>query len=217
MKIIIYGLGSFAKLLCRYISADSNYDVIAFCADSDFIECNEFCGLPLVSFDTIEKEYPSSQYKMLVAVGYSKMRNRKVMFDKAKSKGYQLINYIHPSVIYHDLKKGENNIILPGCVIEPNVKIGDNNVIWSMSLLGHDCIIGSHNYISAKCLISGNSKLKDLSFIGNGTIMINGITIDNETCVGAATYLRKSTISNGLYSGNPAKLLKINENGICLS
>ncbi|MFX4253402.1 hypothetical protein ACOL21_11290, partial [Aliarcobacter butzleri] len=60
------------------------------------------------------------------------------MFDKAKSKNYPLINYIHSPVINHDIQLGENNIVLAGCIIEPNVEIGDNDVIWSMTLSGHD-------------------------------------------------------------------------------
>lgn len=214
MKLIIYGVGSFAKLLYSYLKNDSAYDVVAFCADKQYINMNQFCGLPLVPFEEVESFYSPRKYKMIVAVGYSKMRNRKIMFDKAVKKKYQLVNYIHSSVISHELKIGSNNIILAGCVIEPEVVIGNNNIVWSMTLLGHDCIIGDHNYISAKCLISGDSKVNDLCFIGNGTTMLNGLVVDSETCIGASTYLRKSTKKYGLYVGNPAKLIKENPNGI---
>ena len=214
MEVIIYGIGPFSELMHYYLTNDSNYKVVAFCADETYIKEREFCGLPVVAFEDIENIYSPEKYKMLVAVGYSKMRNRKIMFDKAKSKNYALINYIHSSVINHDVKLGENNIILAGCVIEPNVEIGNNNVIWSMTLLGHDCKIENHNYISAKCLIAGDIKLRNLCFIGNGTTMINGLLIKNETYLIAGTNLRKSTKEYGMYIGNPAKLFKYNEKGI---
>lgn len=216
MKLVIYGIGPFAKLLHHYLTNDCEYKVVAFCADEAYIKEKEFCGLPVVAFEDIENIYSPKKYKMLVAVGYSVMRNRKIMFDKAKSKNYKLINYIHSSVINHNVQIGENNIVLAGCVIEPNVQIGNNNVFWSMTLLGHDCQIENHNYISAKCLISGDTKIKNLCFIGNATTMINGLVIENETYLVAGTNLRKSTKEYGMYIGNPAKLLKLNQSGIVI-
>ncbi len=214
MEVIIYGIGPFSELMHYYLTNDSNYKVVAFCADETYIKEREFCGLPVVAFEDIENIYSPEKYKMLVAVGYSKMRNRKIMFDKAKSKKYELINYIHSSVINHDVKLGENNIILAGCVIEPNVEIGDNNVIWSMTLLGHDCKIENHNYIAAKCLIGGNCQVKDLCFIGNGVNMIDTLFIDNESYLVAGTTLGHNTKEFGMYIGNPARIFKYNVEGI---
>lgn len=214
MKLIIYGIGPFAKLLYFYLKNDSNYKVVGFCADKKHIQEHFFCGLPIISLENIESSHPPTHYKMIIAVGYSRMRNRKKMFDKVKNKKYEIINYIHSSVVTHNLTIGEGNIILAGCIIEPNVIINNNNVIWSMSLIGHDSTLGSHNYISAKCLISGQTTISNLCFIGNGVTMINGLHIKNETCVGAGAYLRKSTETLGVYVGNPARILKKNPNGI---
>lgn len=216
MKIIIYGIGPFAKLIYEYLTNSNEYEIVAFCADNEFIIEKELCNLPIIAFEEIENIYNPQYYKMLVAVGYSKMRNRKLMFEKAKAKNYTFINYIHPSVIKHNFIIGENNIILAGCIIEPNVIINDNNVIWSMSLLGHDCKLGNHNYISAKCLIAGHSIIKDLCFIGNGSNMINGLIIENESYLVAGTNIRKNTEQFGMYIGNPAKFLKFNKTGIVI-
>jgi len=208
MKIIIYGVSSFAELMYFYLSNDDKYEVVAFCADEDFIYRDNLKELPIISFEKVETIYPPSQYKMIIAIGYSVMRNRKIIFNKVKEKGYSLINYIHPSVINNGLKFGENNIILANVVIEPFVEFGNNNIVWSMTLLGHNSVIGNHNYISAQCLIAGDVNIKDLSFIGNGVTMINGITIEDETYLVAGTNIRKSTKRFSMYMGNPAKFLK---------
>lgn len=214
MNIIIYGAGPLAKQLFYFLENDSSYNVVAFCTDTQYFDCLEFCGLPVVKFEEVEFIYPSSEYEMLVAVGYKKMRNRKVMFDNAKAKGYKLINYIHSSVISNNLVLGENNIIYPGCVIEPGVVIQNNNIVWSMSLLSHDVKIGSHNYIAAKCLVAGNCIIDDLCFIGNGTIFVDGLVISKESQIIAGSVVLRKTKENGVYLGNPAKLFKINEDGI---
>ena len=217
MKIVIYGLSSFAELMHYYLSDDSRYEVVAFCADKKFIKIDKLKNLPVVSFEEVESIYPPNEYKMLLAVGYSIMRNRKILFDKAKQKGYRLINYIHKSINYENLVYGENNIIFPGTIIEPFTKIGNNNVIWSMAHIAHDSQIGNHNFIAAKCLISGNAKVGDLCFIGNGVNMIDGLKIENESYLVAGSNILKDTKEYGMYIGNPAKILVYHkENGIII-
>lgn len=217
MPVIIYGIGEFAQLLHYYITNESSYELVAFTADKEFIDKDTLCGLPVIELEEIDKIYPPEKYKMLVAVGYSNMRNRKILFDKAKKKEYQLINYIHPSVDVRNMTIGENNIIFSGSIIEPFVTMGDNNVIWSMTLLGHHMSLGNHNYISAQCLLAGHASIKNLCFIGNGVNMIDSLTIENETYIVAGSNLRKNTLESAMYHGNPAKLLKYHkEHGIVI-
>ena len=87
-KIIIYGKGSFAKLMHYYFNNESRYEVIAFCVDDKFLDEKQFCGLPVVSLKNIEKIYSVDNYLIFVAVGYSNMRARKTMYNKVKSLGY---------------------------------------------------------------------------------------------------------------------------------
>lgn len=218
-EVIIYGIGSFAELMNYYLKEDSNYKVCAFTVDKDYINCDSFINLPLIDFENINNLYPPSKYKMFIAIGYKNMRNRKLLFDKAKSKGYELINYISSkSIIYNNLKISENNVIMGNVNIEPFVTIGDNNIIWSDTLIGHNARINSHNYISAKCLIAGDCKIEDLCFIGNGVVMINNLKIRNETYIIAGSTLLKSTEEYCRYIGFPAKIFGSNhkESGIII-
>lgn len=211
MPLIIYGIGEFAKLLHYYITNESSYELVAFTADKEFIDEVEICGLPVIDFEEINKIFPPEKYQMLVAIGYSNMRNRKILFDKAKAKQYRLINYIHSSIDIKNMSVGENNIIFPGSIVEPFVSIGNNNIIWSMTLLGHHMSLGDHNYISAQCLLAGHVIIKNLCFIGNGVNMIDSLIIENETYIVAGSNIRKNTIENAMYNGNPAKLLKFHK------
>jgi sugar O-acyltransferase (sialic acid O-acetyltransferase NeuD family) len=218
MKVIIYGLGDFAELMYFYLQHDSSYQVEAFTADEQFINNKEsFCGKPLLAFENIEDFYPPQEYSMLVCIGYKKMRNRKILFDKAISKGYKLINYIHSSVKSMNLELGCNNIIFPNVTIEPGVTIGNNNIIWSDTLLGHGAAIGNHIYIAAKVLVSGQSKIEDLSFLGNSVSMIDGLNISTESFLVAGSIHFKNTEPYTMYMGSPAKKVRKHEkNGIII-
>ena len=119
-KIIIYGISAYAEIMHYKFDKYSDYTVIAFCVD-----------------------------QMFVAIGFSQMRNRKILFDKAKNKGYALVNFISPKAVIHDnLILGENNVIQSSVDIDIFVTIGDNNVFWTGSILGHNLVVGNHNYIS---------------------------------------------------------------------
>ncbi|TPH17054.1 acetyltransferase [Litorilituus lipolyticus] len=205
-KLIIYGIGPFAKLMHFYFSADSNYEVLGFCVDRKYISTHSFCDLPVLPFEDIDKKFSPEEYKMFVAIGYRCMRNRRALFKKAKDLGYNLANYISSNALkYSNFKLGENNVIMGGCNVEPFVVIGNNNVIWSDTLLGHDLVIGDHNYISAKCLIAGNCYVGDLCFIGNGVTTIDGLNINDESFLISGAVLTSNTEKFGRYKGIPAK------------
>lgn len=55
-KLVIVGIGETAKLAYEYFSYDSDYDVIAFAADTTYIESNsELNGLPVVDINCLEE------------------------------------------------------------------------------------------------------------------------------------------------------------------
>lgn len=205
-KLVIYGIGPFAKLMRYYFSADGGREVAGFTVDEEYLTSDSFENLPVIPFRSVESRFPPGKFRMFVAIGYQRMRNRPILFDKAKRKGYELVNYVNRrAIVYEDLKMGENNAILGNVNIEPGVELGNNNIVWSDTLLGHDLKIGDHNYISAKCLIAGNSVIRDLCFIGNGAVTINDLTIEDETHVFPGAVLFKNSKTGGRYMGNPAR------------
>lgn len=205
-KIIIYGLGSFAELMHFYFLSDSRYQVIAFTADSIFLQDSTYCGLPVIPFESVESNYPPSDFSMFVAIGYKNMRNRKILFEKAKNKKYALVNYISSRAItYENLVLGENNIIMGNVNIEPFVRIGDHNILWSDTLLGHNLTLGNYNYFAPKCTVSGNVTIGNLCFFGSGVTIVDSLIIADETYLVAGSVLFGDTKPYTRYLGNPAK------------
>ncbi|NOT83802.1 MAG: acetyltransferase [Methylococcaceae bacterium] len=207
-KIIIYGAGPLAEIMYYHFTHDSEYEVVAFCLDKDYLTTAQFCHLPLVDFDAVTQLYPPSDFQMFVAIGYKKMRNRAIQFNKAKQKGYNLVNFVsQKAYVRENTQLGENNVIMSSCDIEPFVSIGNNNVFWTRTIIGHHAVIGNHNYISGGGGIGGNCTVGDLCFLGNAALMINNIKISDETYMIAGTIILKDTETASKYHGNPAKLI----------
>ena len=87
-KVVIFGATEAAVLMHFYLTHDSPHEVVAFTVDRDFIKEETLCGLPVVPFEDIESTYPSSDYKMFVAMFYGRVnRTRAEKYAAGKGKG----------------------------------------------------------------------------------------------------------------------------------
>lgn len=217
MELIIYGNGEMAKLIYHYFKTDTNYKLVAFCADECFIKEKFIFGLPVLPFEKIETLCPAEMYVMFVAIGYSNMKNRIDMYMRAKEKKYTLISYIHSKVSYDITNNiGENNAILNNVTIEPFSSIGNNNIIWSNVVLCHHSIIKDHSFIASQSLLGGFSLIDNNCFIGYSTTILQNINISEETLIGAKSLVNKNTEAHSKYMGIPAKKISTLKNGILI-
>jgi sugar O-acyltransferase (sialic acid O-acetyltransferase NeuD family) len=206
--LVIYGVGPFAELMHYYFTHDSGYRVVAFTADAEFLKETMFCGLPVVPFETVAAAYTPDAARMFVAIGYKRMRNRRILFDRAKAHGYTLVNYISSRAIsFPNFQIGENNVAMGKVHFEPFVKVGNNNMFWSDTLVCHGVTVGDDNYMGAKCLLAGNSTIENGCFLGNATVLIDGLTVRRESHVVAGSAIFRSTKEFHKYMGNPAQVI----------
>lgn len=206
--IFIFGVGSFAKLMLHYFSTDSNYNVIGFCVDQEYFKDSDFCGLPVIPFQELNLTYPPSDFKVFIAIGYANMRSRKHVYDKIKLNNYECVNYISSkAIIDKSSSLGENNAILENSVIEPFVELGNNNIIWTSCNVCHNTLIKSHCFISSQSLIGGFCIVEDNCFLGFNSTILQNITLEKETLIGAKTLVIKNTQPYTKYVGCPAKTI----------
>lgn len=212
-EIILFGVGEFAQVAFRYFQSDSEYKVVAFAVDNEFCKEPKVMGLPVVAFETVEKHYSPAQYGMFVAIGYNQVnRLRQAKCDQAKTKGYELISYVHPKAISYAERIGDNCFIFEANVIQPFVKIGNNVILWSGNHIGHHTTIGDHCFVASHVVISGNVNVGNNCFIGVNATIRDGITIGPECIIGAGALLVKDAVTRGVYIGNPATLSKVPSN-----
>lgn len=210
-KIVIFGLGDIAQLANFYFQHDSNYKVVAFTADSNFIDKNEFCDLPVVPFENIEEYYPSEEYSMFIAVSYVKLNMVRLQkYLAAKTKGYTLVNYISSkATTWPGMNIGENCFILEDNTIQPFASIGNNVTLWSGNHIGHHSEIHDNCFISSHVVVSGGVKIGRNCFIGVNSTIRDHVNIGENCIIAAGSLVIKDTNNNGVYMGQPAKLHKL--------
>lgn len=213
-KLVIVGNTSNAKLAHYYFKNDSEYEVVAFAVNKDFIKESIFCGLPVVALEEIIKIYPPSDYDAFIAVGYTKMNSiREKLYSDIKQYGYHLPNYISTNCTFLTQELiGDNNLILENNVVQPFVKIGNNNVFWSGNHIGHDVAIKDHNFITSHVVIAGFVKIESNCFFGVNATLRDEIQIANKTLIGAGAVIMKSTKANSVWLAPSA--VKLNKSSI---
>lgn len=206
-KIIIFGIQDFAELAHYYLENDSEHEVVAFSVNEDYIPENKiFCGLPIVAFENIEKEYPVTDFKFFAPMSPKKMnRLREQVYYAIKTKGYELISYVSSKATLFNNSIGDNCFILENNTIQPFTSIGHNVILWSGNHIGHHSTIKDHIMVTSHVVLSGHCVIENYCTLGVNATIRDGLTIAEGTFVAMAASVIKSTDSWGMYKGNPAQ------------
>lgn len=147
----------------------------------------------------------------VIAIGNP--RTRKKVEEKLKNIGVlHFPNLIHPSVIKSEtVLLGEGNIICAGAILTTDIRIGNQNIININSTVGHDSVLGNYVTVAPLVAISGNVTLNDLTEVGTGASIRQGLTLEHGSMLGMGSVLTKNMPENQIFVGNPAKFLKIFE------
>lgn len=206
-KLVIYGIGETADIALEYFKHDSEYEVIGFTVDKEYLQGDSHLNLPVVDFAIIQDKYPPGEYEMFAASTYNKLnRVRTKMYNAAKAKGYKMANYISSKAfVWHNVEIGDNVMIFENNVVQHLVKIGNNVVLWSGNHIGHQTIIEDNVYLSSHCVISGFCIIGAYSFLGVNCTFNDNIKLGKDNIVGSGALVVKSSEDGKLLVGAPAR------------
>jgi sugar O-acyltransferase (sialic acid O-acetyltransferase NeuD family) len=209
--LVIFGAGDIAQLAHFYFTTDSDYEVVAFTIDSDYLTEQTFCGLPVICFEEITKHYSPDQYAFFIALSYSKLNElRKQKYLAAKALGYQIASYISSqATVQNDGRIGENCFIFEDNTIQPFVTIGNNVTLWSGNHIGHHSTIKDHCFIASHVVVSGGVEIGEQCFIGVNATLRDHIKIGEKCVVGAGTLLLADAEPEGVYIGTATQRSKV--------
>jgi len=203
-KIIIFGIGSLAQICCYHLSKRNPGIVAGFVVDSKYFSSDNLMGLPVTTTEKMLDIFSPESFELLVAIGYSNMRNRLTTIEHLSTKNYNFTNLI-PEDGCDGTINGVNNIIMPGSIIEPFTNIGSHNIIWSGAHICHNVTISNNNFFAAGSILGGYTNVSDGNFFGFGAIIKENINILPETLIAAGAVIIKDTEACSTYMGVPGK------------
>ncbi len=190
-KVVIIGASGFAEIACDYFNRDSNYDVVGFAVNADFLNNNEYYGLPLVAIEELAAKYPPSEFEVFVALTYSHLnRDRTRLVTELQSFNYRCASYISSAAfVSHNAEIGDNVFIFEDNTVQHLCQLKDNVILWSGNHIGHHTVISNNCFISSHVVISGFCTVGESCFIGVNATIGNNVSIGSDCTIGAGAVI----------------------------
>lgn len=205
-KVVIVGAGGHAKVIADILRENGEYEI------AGLVDCNpdkSFWGIPVLgNDDDLARIYREKAIKYaFVALGNGKLRER--VTKRVLEVGFQVINVISKAaVVSRSACLGTGIVIMPGAVINADVKIGDGCIINTNASIDHEGILGEYTHIAPGCAVSGKVRIGKHCLLGTGSRVIDQIDIGDDTIVGAGAAVVKNLRGNCTAVGVPARVIK---------
>jgi sugar O-acyltransferase (sialic acid O-acetyltransferase NeuD family) len=210
--LVIFGNGGFGRevqmLIEQINEVTPSWNILGYYDDDDTkVIIN---GLPyLGSYSDLKKV--KKDLAVVFAIGNPEIKESLILGINSNKIYYPTL--IHPSVIHgrlEYLKLGVGVVICAGCLLTTNIVIGDHVILNLACTVGHDTIIKDFCSFMPSVNISGDMIIERKVYIGTGAKLINGITIGENSTIGAGSVVVKDLPSNCVAVGSPARIIKYN-------
>lgn len=212
-RLLIVGAGGHAREVAWLAEccaeAGQNLQVAGFADDDVALHGREINGYRVVPLEDARTALQASVF--VIAVGAPKVRERLVL--RTLSLGLEPLTLIHPRVERSRLiKMGEGVVICAGCIVTTNIEIGAYAQLNTACTVAHDVVMREYATLAPGVHVSGNVQLGRRTYVGTGTVIINGvpgnpIVIGDDAIVGAGACVTKSVAESTTVVGVPAKEL----------
>ncbi len=202
--MIIIGAGGHAKTIAAAISLkDKNSTIRVLCDDENFNKTK----LPrLGTFEYFNQNISNEE----CILGFGDIFNRSSFIKNNPTLNYTSI--ISPNSDVYTNNIGVGTFVETQAVLHVDTKIGAHCIINVGAVLCHDVIIGDYSHIGANATLCGEAIIGQKTFIATGAIILPKIKIGNNVIVGAGSVVTKNIPDNVVVYGNPAKIIRKNEN-----
>ena len=205
----IYGAGGFGLetmdiLLNSLNDIDTQYYKLAFLVD-DPCE-SEINGFKVVSWDNHE-----SNAKVTIAIGEPEIRA--TLAKKCKSNGLSLASIISPTAfISPSAFIGDGVIVGPFASVQAQAYLASNVAINTQAIIGHHVSVMNSAVISSQANLGGASQIGEKCYIGMGAMVKEKVSIGSQSILGMGSVAYKDIPDDIIAIGNPARVIKRNEN-----
>lgn len=112
------------------------------------------------------------------------------------------------SFVASTAKIGAGSVVSHQCVIDAYSCLGNFITLNRSCSIGHHTFIDDFTCLNPNTHIAGNCKIGKKVQIGMSSTIIDGITIGENSIIGANSFVNKNVPPNVLVYGSPAKIIK---------
>lgn len=206
-EIAIYGAGGFGRETALLVSeinrARDQWNLLGFFDDG--VKAGTMIdNLPILGG---LNELNNWNESIDVVIAIADPNTRMNLVGSIASKKVDFPSIVHPNALLGSPfnRLGKGSIITAGVILTTGITIGDFVIVNLAGTIGHDVVLGSFTSLMPQCSISGNVKLGARCFVGSGVRILQGISLGDDSIVGAGAVVTKSFSEKSRLIGIPAK------------
>src|SRR5271165_1759800 len=196
-KLCIFGSGGFAREVF-WLAKQCGRDIDSFIDLSAGGVCCE---------TKIENEdyFDSNLHIAVVAVGNPKLRQKIVSTIVERHNAQVFDTLISPSanLMANTIDVGYGSVVCANCILTCDIKLGSWSQLNLATTIGHDVKTGDFFTTAPGVHINGNINVGNNVYFGSNATTIEGISICDDTTIGASACVSKDIIESGVYIGIP--------------
>ncbi len=200
--MILYGARGQAKVIYDLIL--SNNHLLEYLVD-DYPPENFPHNLPVYkpSFELLNNK------NVIIAIGDNTIRER--IYNQIKDFcNFETMQH-YSAYVSRFTEIGVGTVIMPKVCINAEVKIGNHCIINTAAVIEHECRIEDFVHISPNASLAGNIIIKKGAHVGLGANILQGITVGENAVIGAGAVVLEDVPDNTIVVGNPARIIRKNE------
>ena len=201
--LVIVGAGGFGRETALMVDQIRSWNLLGFYDDR--LESGSIIdGKPVLGNIALLNQ---TKHRLSVVIAIADPLTRQSLAVSLKNEKLSFPTLIHPSALKGPPENtlGQGCIITAGVILTTGVALGDFVIVNLATTIGHDVTIFEFTSIMPQCSISGNVKIGARCFIGSGARILQGLTVGNNSVVGAGAVLTRSFEANAKLVGVPAK------------
>lgn len=207
--LIVFGTGKAALVASFYLDRFSDDFVVGYTVDDAYVDSDTFNGKPLVPWSELEQRFPPSQVHLLGPVTAARLNSlRRDRFHEGKQRGYSFASFVHPESQNHANVIGENCFILDSCTIQPYVRIDDNVIVWSKTIIGHHSRVEEGCFLSSLVGVGGSVHVGRESYLGGFCSTGTGIILGARSVLLNGAFVSRDGPDDSVYVGQKPREIR---------
>jgi UDP-perosamine 4-acetyltransferase len=208
MDVVLIGAGGHGRVVLDILRAQGVHRVVGFLDADPQLTGESVGGVPVLGQINLLPKLKAQKVKgVIVSIGDN--RPRLSYAEKAREKGFELINAIHPSSsVSKTAKLGQNITVCAGAVISTDAQVADGVIVNTCAVVDHECEIGRAAHICPTAALAGRVRVGDEAFLGIGCKIIQCLRIGNRSIIGAGAVVIADVPDEVTVVGVPARVIK---------
>ena len=160
--------------------------------------------LPGVRLSALATTLPSAT-AVHIAIGNSQFREAEARTVGAE----RLAMVMHPDATLSPYAQvGAGCFLAARSVVAPRARLGACVIVNHGAVVDHDVEVGDYSHVAPNVTLGGGARVGSRVLVGAGTAVLPGVSICDDTVIGAGSVVTETIAEPGVYAGAPARRIR---------